>query len=145
MVEIVEHREEGEEGIAERVLDILKQEGLRHGVVFSRRDVWLEARVAGDFAGALSAKLGRTFMYVELLGVEAEARGRGVGRRLMERAEEIAREAGARGVWVDTFAFQAPGFYERLGYGEFGRIGDYVSGHDRIFYAKRFDGGERDG
>ena len=39
-------------------------------------------------------------------------------------------------------AFQAPGFYQRLGFTECGRIRDDPPGHDRIFYVKRFaDGG----
>jgi hypothetical protein len=33
----------------------------------------------------------------------------------METAEGIARTRNCVGAWVDTYTFQSPGFYERLG------------------------------
>ena len=56
----------------------------------------------------------------------------------MNIAEAEARRRGLVGVWLDTFTFQAPGFYQRLGFVECGRITGYPPGHDRIFYVKRF-------
>jgi ribosomal protein S18 acetylase RimI-like enzyme len=63
-------------------------------------------------------------------------RGAGIGRELMRRAEAEAVERGCLGAWLDTFSFQAPGFYERLGYSIFGRIDDYPPGHSRFFMRK---------
>jgi hypothetical protein len=40
----------------------------------------------------------------------------------MDRAEIRARERGCHSAWLDTFSFQARGFYEKLGYEEFGRL-----------------------
>jgi hypothetical protein len=40
-------------------------------------------------------------------------------------------------VWLDSFSFQAPGFYRRLGYAEFGVVEDYPPGHTRHFLKKR--------
>jgi hypothetical protein len=37
---------------------------------------------------------------------------------------------------VDTFSFQAPEFYRKLGFREFGRI-DYPPEHQRIFFQKQ--------
>lgn len=79
-------------------------------------------------------------LFVELLAL-GPARGRGLGRRLMRDAEAEARRRGLSGIWLDTWTFQAPGFYARLGFAECGRIRDYPPGHDRIFYVKRFEGG----
>lgn len=60
----------------------------------------------------------------------------------MRDAEAEARRRGLSGIWLDTWTFQAPGFYQRLGFTECGRIRDDPPGHDRIFYVKRFaDGG----
>jgi hypothetical protein len=39
-------------------------------------------------------------------------------------------------VWLDTYSFQARGFYERLGYTVFGTINDYPPGHSRFFLTK---------
>jgi hypothetical protein len=43
---------------------------------------------------------------------------------------------GCVGVWLDTFSFQARGFYEKLGYRVFGEVADYPPGHTRHFLKK---------
>jgi hypothetical protein len=54
----------------------------------------------------------------------------------MASAEARALERGCHSAWVDTFSFQAPGFYPKLGYQAFGEL-DYPPGHKRIFLQKR--------
>ena len=77
-------------------------------------------------------------LHVDLLFVPESLRRGGLGRRLMREAEEEAVRRGCRGAWLDTFSFQARGFYERLGYAAFGLIEDYPPGHSRIFLKKTF-------
>jgi GNAT superfamily N-acetyltransferase len=77
------------------------------------------------------------WLFVELLFVPEAARGHGVGTELMRRAEAEAARRGCHGVWLDSFSFQAPGFYRRLGYAEFGVVEDYPPGHTRHFLKKR--------
>ena len=55
----------------------------------------------------------------------------------MSEAEGAARQQGCRGAYLDTATFQAPKFYERLGYREFGRPVDFPPGHSRIWLVKR--------
>lgn len=40
---------------------------------------------------------------------------------------------------LDTFDFQAEGFYVKNGYKVIGEIADFPKGHKRIYFAKRFD------
>ncbi|KUM05470.1 GNAT family N-acetyltransferase [Chromobacterium subtsugae] len=94
---------------------------------------------AGQVAGGLWGHTGFGWLYVQLLAAPAEARGQGLGRRLMEEAEAEARARGCVGAWVDTFTFQAPAFYESLGYRRFAELADYPPGHSRVFFHKRFD------
>ena len=75
---------------------------------------------------------------IELLFVPEALRGRRLGMRLIERAEEAAREGGCIGAWLDTFSFQARGFYERLGYTLAGEIPDHPIGGARYLLLKRF-------
>ncbi len=75
--------------------------------------------------------------FVELLAVPEAARGQGLGRRLMAEAEGFARRYGAAGIWLDTFSFQARGFYEKLGFSSFGQIEDHPRGGRRFFMQKR--------
>jgi GNAT superfamily N-acetyltransferase len=90
----------------------------------------------GASIGGLTARIGYTRMFVELLFVPEHLRGTGIGRQLMERAEDVAREHGCTGIWLDTFTFQAPGFYQKLGYSVFGEIRDYPPGFSRFFLHK---------
>lgn len=88
-------------------------------------------------SGGLHAKLLYRWMFIELLAVPEQARGQGLGSKLMAMAEDVAREKGCVGIWLDTFDFQAPEFYRSLGYTEFGQIEDYPPGHRRFFFQKR--------
>ena len=93
-------------------------------------------RKEGRIAAGLAGETYCGWLFVKYLWVSDELRGRGVGRELMARAEARARELGCHSAWLDTFSFQAPGFYEKLGYEEFGRL-DYPPGHHKHFLSKR--------
>jgi hypothetical protein len=54
----------------------------------------------------------------------------------MLRAEREAMARRCRNAWLDTFEFQARGFYERLGYSCFGELKDYPKGFSRYFMKK---------
>ncbi|NMA97490.1 MAG: GNAT family N-acetyltransferase [Phyllobacteriaceae bacterium] len=90
----------------------------------------------GKALGGLTARISYSRMFIELLYIPPEQRGTGIGRQLMEKAEDVAREAGCIGIWIDTFSFQAPEFYRKLGYVEFGVLNDYPPGHSRHFLHK---------
>ena len=75
--------------------------------------------------------------YVELLWLSAPARRLGYGRKLMQEAERRARRRGSRLLHLNTFSFQAPGFYEKLGFKRFGGMEGSPRGASRHFYVKR--------
>ena len=54
----------------------------------------------------------------------------------MQTAEAEARNRGVRNVYLDSFSFQAPTFYAKLGYREFGRLKEFPAGHDRVWMTK---------
>ena len=77
------------------------------------------------------------WLFVSWLWVAEAYRGTGVGSGLLLGAEEAARDRQCRNAYLDTFTFQAPKFYERHGYREFGRLNDFPPGHSRLFFTKR--------
>ncbi|MGI4861253.1 MAG: GNAT family N-acetyltransferase [Janthinobacterium lividum] len=91
-----------------------------------------DTQIAGGLWGATAFG----WLHVDLLVVPENARGHGVGTRLMQLAEEEALARGCHGAWLDTFDFQARPFYERLGYARFGELPEYPPGHSRIFLMK---------
>jgi GNAT superfamily N-acetyltransferase len=90
----------------------------------------------GRVIGGLWGRTAYDWLYVELLFVPDALRGRGLGSELMTRAESEAVSRGCHGAWLDTFEFQARGFYERLGYTCFGELRDYPPGSARYFMKK---------
>ena len=77
------------------------------------------------------------WLHVDLMWIKEEFRGRGYGQRLLTAAEDEARQRGAKNAYLDTFTFQAPGFYEKYGYQVFGELADFPIGHKRYFLAKQ--------
>ena len=83
---------------------------------------------------------GRTqwgWLYIAHVWVDEELRGTGTGVRVLVTIEDAARARGCRAVFLDTLAFQAKPFYEKLGYREFGRMDDYPAGGAKHFMWKQ--------
>jgi ribosomal protein S18 acetylase RimI-like enzyme len=91
-----------------------------------------EGRIVGGALGALWLE----WLFIELLWLGEAFRGRDIGTELMSNLEDEARRRGAKHAYVDTFSFQAPGFYEKLGFREFGRLDPYFQTHARIWLTK---------
>jgi GNAT superfamily N-acetyltransferase len=91
-----------------------------------------------EILGGLWGGTSYGFLHIDLLFVPDAMRCKGTGRSLMAQAEEEALRRGCRGVWLDTFSFQARGFYEKLGYTVFGEIENHPPGHSRFFLRKLF-------
>ncbi|MXO60694.1 GNAT family N-acetyltransferase [Altererythrobacter salegens] len=92
----------------------------------------------GTIRGGLWGIIAFDWMFVEYLVVPEEARGQGLGSELMGQAEEIAREHGCLGMFLDTFDFQAPEFYRKMGFEVYGRLEDHPAGQARNYMSKRF-------
>ena len=90
----------------------------------------------GAVMGGLWGHTGYEWLFTQLLVVPERLRGRGVGSEVMRLAEHEAIARGCTGAWLDTFEFQARGFYERIGYTCFGELNDYPMGYSRFFMKK---------
>ena len=69
-----------------------------------------------EIVGGVIGEIYWDWLYIDLLWVKEELRGRGYGHRLLTIAEQEARQCGAKNVYLDTFSFQAPDFYKQHGY-----------------------------
>jgi GNAT superfamily N-acetyltransferase len=99
---------------------------------------WIIARDKGQAAvqAGIRFVLAFEWLFINWLWVADSYRKHGVGSQLMAGAEAAARDHGCRAAYLDTFTFQAPKFYERLGYREFGRLNDFPPGYARIWFTK---------
>jgi len=79
----------------------------------------LDVFARDDLNAVVGGAVGRTWgTCCELLQlwVRDDQRRTGLGRALMARFEAAARARGCTLVYLETWSFQAPGFYEKLGY-----------------------------
>ena len=93
-----------------------------------------------DDGGAIRAGLiGNHYagwLFTELLWVHRDLRRGGIGSGLLAEAERFALSRSCHSAWVDSFSFQAPDFYKRLGYEVFAIL-PYPPDHQRFFLKKR--------
>jgi ribosomal protein S18 acetylase RimI-like enzyme len=76
-------------------------------------------------------------MQIKYLWLAENIRGQGIGIKLMQSLENEARARGLESITLETYTFQAPAFYARLGFNEVGRYLHYpCKDIDKIFYQK---------
>jgi GNAT superfamily N-acetyltransferase len=123
----------------ESILDALRAYNEMRGgpANFRTMAVLLRDAESGETVGGLWSRSAYDWLHIDLLFIPEPLRGGGLGTRLVRQAEAIAQERGHIGVWVDTFEFQAPEFYQKLGYEVFGILPDRPRGRRQFFLYKR--------
>lgn len=92
----------------------------------------------GGLAAGLAAHTWATWLHVDLLWVAEHHRGAGLGSRLLAEAERIAHEEhGCASSRLQTWDFQAPGFYRQHGYDVVAVVPDYPPGVKEFTLTKR--------
>jgi GNAT superfamily N-acetyltransferase len=97
----------------------------------------LQATAAdGACLGGLVAVTGWDWLMIDRLVVDEKVRGQKIGSQLMHAAFAEAKMRGCVGAMLDTFSFQARGFYEKLGFEVFGTLKDMPMGFERYWLRK---------
>ncbi|WP_416973935.1 GNAT family N-acetyltransferase [Streptomyces sp. 4F14] len=88
--------------------------------------------------GGLVGHTWASWLHVTFLWVDPGHRGTGLGTTLLTMAERIAHDDRAcAAVRLETWDFQAPDFYRKLGYDEVCAIPDYPPGVTEYTFTKR--------
>jgi ribosomal protein S18 acetylase RimI-like enzyme len=90
--------------------------------------------------GGLVASTYWDWLEIDDLWIEESLRGLGFGRELLSMAEAEAKARGCSHAFLQTFGFQASGFYEELGYRVVGCLEDYPPGRKFFWMRKDFYG-----
>ena len=96
----------------------------------------LSVQENGTLIGGLHGSHAYRWLRIDMLWVSDTYRGQGIGTALVAEAEKIGRERGCTAVQLDTYTFQAPDFYEKLGYEVFGVLPNYPKKNERIYFWK---------
>ena len=91
----------------------------------------------GGIHGGLLGWTVWSWLHIDTLWVSEEFRLLGYGRRILKAAERAARLRGCKLVDVDTFDFQARGFYEKAGYEVFGKLENINGAFTRFYMSKK--------
>lgn len=90
----------------------------------------------GRLLGGVVGTIWGQCMEINYLWVHPSRRGNGYGSRLLQTLEQEARVQQCHSAILDTYSFQAPHFYQRLGYEVFGVIDGYPRGYQKVFLKK---------
>ena len=91
---------------------------------------------SGEVLAGLVAETFGNWLEIEYLFVKEDLRGQGIGSQLLQRAESEAKKRNCRYVFVNTYQFQAPAFYQKHGYKEVFTLKDYPCTGQRHYYQK---------
>lgn len=89
-----------------------------------------------EIVGGVLGAIFWDWLYIDLMWIKDGLRGRGFGRQLLTLIEDEGRRRAARFAHLDTFSFQAPGFYQKHGYRVFGELHNFPAGHTRYYLTK---------
>ncbi len=90
-----------------------------------------------ETVGGVFGELFGGWLYVSILWVAKSLRNRGLGTKLMNAIETEAVKLGCTNVHLETFSFEAPHFYKRLGYEVFAELDNYPKGYSKHFLKKQ--------
>jgi GNAT superfamily N-acetyltransferase len=90
----------------------------------------------GETLGGMTGRTSYGLLFVDLVYLPETTRGQDIGGRLLQMMEDEGARRGCKSGFLLTITYQAPGFYARHGWTEFGRIACDPPGSARIFMTK---------
>lgn len=101
---------------------------------------------SGEIVAGLTGKTYWNYLDIGFLWVADSYRNQGRATAIIKAAEEEALKRGCRNVLLDTYSFQALGFYKKLGYREYGCLNGFSGNHSRHYLHKQLQStGENQG
>lgn len=102
--------------------------------------IWINRVIVdtyGDIIAGINSKMYCwNCLYIDILWVKEEYRKEGLGSKILNEIEKVAKDKGCYLIHLDTFDFQAKDFYIKHGYDIFGILDECPQRHKRYFMKK---------
>jgi ribosomal protein S18 acetylase RimI-like enzyme len=92
---------------------------------------------SNSIIAGIHCQIGGGWLYIASLWVDEKYRQQGMGKMLLAQAEKIAIQKKCSGVYLYTYSFQSPQFYEKLGYKTFGTLENFCSDNSKLYMKKK--------
>ena len=106
-------------------------------LVIFLRDAQSQTASKENIVGGFYGFIGLGWLNVSTLWVTKYLRGQGYGQAILTTAEQEAIRQRCNYAYVFTYSFQAPNFYQKLGYEIFAVLDDFPPGYQRFFLKKQ--------
>ena len=108
----------------------------KHGKEIDNGSVFLSLQKEDkDIATSLCHYRG-DWLVIHALWINEDYRSKGLGKKLLEAIEAIARDKSLKGLIVMVTELQNPEFYLHEGFEEFGRLDGYAGDYARLYLKK---------
>jgi len=98
--------------------------------------------VRGEAREAIAVIAGYTWAgiaEIRQFWVDPDRRGKGHGRALLNAALAEASNRGVKRIWVASYEFQAPSFYEKAGFVRKAALAEWPVGHTNVILCKTLE------
>jgi ribosomal protein S18 acetylase RimI-like enzyme len=92
---------------------------------------------SGEVIGGIRGRTYYQSLTIDHLWIDERFRKMGYGKELLLKVEGLAKEEGCVSANTSSYSFQAPQFYEKLGYKTVGVFEGYPEGIKKIFLEKK--------
>ncbi len=99
--------------------------------------IFLEVKEGDKIIGSAKIHLEMDVAWVEEVLVGENARGKGVGKRILQKIEEVVKEKGCHKIFLQTgIDWDTVGFYEKAGYKVTNDLPDHFLHHHMVEMTK---------
>lgn len=134
---IRESKEEESELIVEKIVEYNLS---KVPIIQESSFIWINRVIVdtyGDIIAGINSKMYCwNCLYIDVLWVKEEYRKEGLGSKILNEIEKVAKDKGCYLIHLDTFDFQAKDFYIKQGYDIFGILDECPQRHKRYFMKK---------
>lgn len=125
------------EGDKQEIYDELLKYNLKHleNSHVQELGIFLENEEGKKVAGLIGKTHGN-WLTIDYLWVHESLRGNDIGSEIINKAETESKSRGCKYAFLNTFSFQAEGFYLKLGYKKVFSLDDYPVTEKRHYFVK---------